>query len=82
MYRSDINLKVKNVISLTCDKWVWLNYGNGLFKLKIILKRDVIYKFTHVMLKVCVKLAALSAERPDGENRTNNHAFRGHLLYH
>ena len=25
----------------------------------------MIYEFTHVMLKVCVKLAAFSAERPD-----------------
>ena len=25
----------------------------------------MIYEFTHLMLKVCVKLAALSAEQPD-----------------
>ena len=39
--------------------------------------------------KLCVKLAALSAEWPGprktygpGETRTHDHAFRGHLLYH
>ena len=41
------------------------------------------------MLKLCVKLVALSAEWPGrrktygpGETRTHDHAFRGHLLYH
>ena len=40
-------------------------------------------------LKVCGKLAALTAEWPSrrktygyGETRTHDHAFRGHLLYH
>ena len=40
----------------------------------------MISEFTHVMLKVCVKLAALSAERPGrrktygpGETRTHDH---------
>ena len=50
---------------------------------------ELISEFTHVMLKVCVKLAALSAEWPGrrktygpGETRTHDHAFHGHLLYH
>ena len=41
-----------------------------------------------VFLKVCVKLAALSAEWPGrrktygpGETRTHGHAFRGHFSY-
>ena len=44
----------------------------------------MISEFTHVMLKVCVKLAALSAEWPGrrktygpGETQTHDHAFRG-----
>ena len=44
----------------------------------------MISEFTHVMLKVCVKLAALSAEWPGrrktygpGETRIHDHAFRG-----
>ena len=47
----------------------------------------MISEFTHVMLKVCVKLAALSAEWPGcrktygpGETRTHDHAFRGHIF--
>ena len=50
---------------------------------------NLICEFTHVMLKVCVKLAALSTERPGrrktygpGMIRTHDHAFRGHLLYY
>ena len=42
-----------------------------------------------IAMKVCVKLAALSAEWPGrrktygpGETRTHDHTFRGHLLYH
>ena len=52
-------------------------------------KKIMICEFTHVMLKVCVKLAVMSAEWPDrrktygpGETRTHDHVFRGHLLYH
>ena len=47
----------------------------------------MISEFTHVMLKVCVKLAALSAEWPGrrktygpGETRTHDHAFCGHYI--
>ena len=52
-------------------------------------KKIMICEFTHVMLKVCVKLAVISAEWPGrrktygpGETRTHDHVFRGHLLYH
>ena len=69
--------------------WKWVNIifrkPSAIFWSFHIL---MICEFTHVMLKVCVKLAALSAEWPGrrktyghGETRTHDHAFRGYLLY-
>ena len=90
-------LKAITKFSLTCLWWCsdiqildFLNVWNAKnnFTDQNVYLFFLISEFTHVMLKVCFKLAALSAEWPGrrktygpGETRTHDHAFRGHLLY-